>query len=354
MGINDDILPEEYPYAWSPNSSISLQEFLNKFKPSLVQDDGTKPWLWVTKSEERSNEGDTSAAVKEASELLKEVTVKIQNIHDDPSIPLRSNKKKGTKSKKELREELQNEASEKLKEISIRHHFVSGKWLIFAPSDRVDVIWSTIADSLVSGPLSSTSAYLTKVATSPKAETPNYQHVLCVYIPDVYDKDTVTEIMKVLLRKHGVNLSGVKSNLYPAIGLDSKHPSGIQSTVWKNTALMKDADIKGLKDEYFAELDAAKAVKAGKTAETKTGSSGTAKPKPKLKKKAQADNPFGSDDEDEGKTNGPVETAQQEAGKATMKPKSGAKKTVTGKKRPNSDEDDSEVEVKPKKKRGGK
>ena len=60
------------------------------------------------------------------------------------------------------------------------------------------------------------------------------------------------QVMKVLLRHHGANLSGVKSNLYTAIGarrvshvprgtapyspavpagLDSKHASGIQSTV---------------------------------------------------------------------------------------------------------------------------
>lgn len=37
--------------------------------------------------------------------------------------------------------------------------------------------------------------------------------------------------MKVLLRHHGMNLSGVKSNLYTALGIDSKHASGLPSTV---------------------------------------------------------------------------------------------------------------------------
>ena len=57
---------------------------------------------------------------------------------------MRANKKKGTKSKKELREEVsglpdalgpkvifsqvQREASEKLKDVSTRHGFISGKW----------------------------------------------------------------------------------------------------------------------------------------------------------------------------------------------------------------------------------
>lgn len=135
--------------------------------------------------------------------------------------------------------------------------------LIFAQADKVDMIWSKLArthsqlsrniiltpllESLVSGPLSSTCAYSAKVATSPKSDTPNYQHVMCLYMPDVYDKDAVTEVrihiyltrwltdeeqvMKVLLRNHGMNLTGVKSNLYTSISLDSKHASGVQSTV---------------------------------------------------------------------------------------------------------------------------
>jgi hypothetical protein len=98
---------------------------------------------------------------------------------------VRANKKKGLKSKKELREQvrlfnyivalyiriqrrmnqIQDEAKERLKEIAIRHGYVVGKWcvflflprpsplgvygspcrLIFAPSDRVDVTWATLA-----------------------------------------------------------------------------------------------------------------------------------------------------------------------------------------------------------------
>jgi hypothetical protein len=124
------------------------------------------------------------------------------------------------------------------------------KRLLFVPSDKVDIVWKGIAsrrifilgfpdllteyyriDGLVSGPLSQTNAYLAKVATSPESENPNYQHLICVYIPDVYDKGAVMEVMKVLLRHHGVSLSGVKSDLYTGLGIDSKHPTGLQSTV---------------------------------------------------------------------------------------------------------------------------
>ena len=50
------------------------------------------------------------------------------------------------------------------------------------------------SDSLVSGPLSTTPAWLAKVATSPNYELHNFRHLICVYIPDVYDRNTVLEV----------------------------------------------------------------------------------------------------------------------------------------------------------------
>ncbi|KAI0665655.1 translation initiation factor eIF 4e-like domain-containing protein [Trametes maxima] len=299
MGKEDDVIPDNYLYQWTTESETPLQDFLAKYKPSMVQNDGMKPWLWVHKTDGHSETpAKFEEAVAEASTLLSEVTERVKQIQHDPAIPIRSNKKKGLKSKKELREEVQYEATEKLKDVSKKHGAVTGKWLVFAPPDRVDAVWHAIATSLISGPLSATSAYLAKVATSPQSETPNYSHLVCVYVPDVYDQASVTEVMKVLLRNHGLNLMGVKSNLYTSIGIDSKHPSGVPSTVWKNTALMKDTEIKELKDEYFSEVNAAKAVAAEEVAAKKEAAAATKKTKPKLKKKTD-DNPFASEEEDE-------------------------------------------------------
>ncbi|TFK20777.1 hypothetical protein FA15DRAFT_646552 [Coprinopsis marcescibilis] len=310
---NEDVLSTAYKYAWSDESTQPLDEFLKKFRPSMVENDGTKPWIWVTASQPEKNDSGAEEALVEASAVLKELTEKVESIKNDDSIPVRSSKKTGAKSKKEVREAAQAEATKRLEEISVEHGYVSGKWLIFAPAEKVDVIWSAVAKSLVSGPLSSTCAYSAKVATSPGEQTPNYQHVICVYIPDVYDKPKVLEVMKVLLRNHGLNLSGVKSNLYTRLDIDSKHPSGIQSTVWKNSALLPETEIKALKEAYFAELAnkpaesgpnpavEAKPVPATETEAQPSGSTAEeAKPKakPKSKKKKEATE-FESSDEDE-------------------------------------------------------
>ncbi|KAF8622655.1 hypothetical protein AX15_006766 [Amanita polypyramis BW_CC] len=197
MSINNDDIPPQssYPYYWSEGSESSIDEFVTKYRPSMVQNDGTKPWLWVEGSESKfySDVGREPATL-EAIDLLKGCTAKIENIKTNKSIPLRSNKKSGAISKRELREWLQKEATEELKRIAIKHNYFTGKWLIFAPADKVDTIWATLAGSLVSGPLASSSARLAKVSINPDTETSHYRHVIYLYIPNVYDKNDVTAV----------------------------------------------------------------------------------------------------------------------------------------------------------------
>ena len=54
--------------------------------------------------------------------------------------------------------------------------------------------FTVLPDSLVSGPLAQTSAFLSKVSTTPKPSGQHYQHVICVYLPNVFDKGEVTKV----------------------------------------------------------------------------------------------------------------------------------------------------------------
>ncbi|KAF8578507.1 hypothetical protein K439DRAFT_1638792 [Ramaria rubella] len=291
---NEDTVPDAYPYYWcAGKSDLSIEEFTKKYKPSMVQNDGNKPWLWVRNMNIGGNDAKREESVKEAKEILVETTDRIQKITDDDSIPVRSNKKTRAKSKKQLKEAAQNEATQKLKDAHNSHDYKSGKWLVFVAPDIVDTVWSRIATSMVTGPLSETVAYLAKVATTPANES-SAQRVICIYMPDVFDKEKVTEIMRILLRNHGLNLSGVKSNLYTEIGLDSKHSSRIQSTIWKNTDLLKDSEIKELKDAFYAGL------KVEKVEQEEPIESGTKK-MPR-KPKPVEDDPFGSSEDEEPKS----------------------------------------------------
>jgi hypothetical protein len=64
-----------------------------------------------------------------------------------------------------------------------------------------------------------------------------FSHWFSVY-PPVWDKDVARKILEASLRHCGISLTSVKPDLYTAIGLDSKHPSKMGSSIWTSMALM--------------------------------------------------------------------------------------------------------------------
>jgi len=77
---NEDVIPENYTYEWSANSDVPLADFLTKYKPSMVQNDGTKPWIWVRGVDSPAGMKGMEEAVKEASTLLDEVSKRVEDI----------------------------------------------------------------------------------------------------------------------------------------------------------------------------------------------------------------------------------------------------------------------------------
>ncbi|KAF9071650.1 hypothetical protein BDP27DRAFT_1291093 [Rhodocollybia butyracea] len=327
---NEDTVPlRGYKYAWSPFMAvdINIKDFLDKFRPSMVENDGTKPWIWVDSG--RRDDEDALAqtakvtALEEAKKTLEEITTQIEAIKNDPAIPTRSNKKTGAKSKKELREELQASAREKFKVIAEKYQYFCGKWLIFASSEKVDMIWKNLANSLIEGPLANTKAFCVKVSTF--SSEPNYRHVICLYLPNVYDKNEVTKVMKILIGDYGVNLTGVKSDMYTLIGVNSKHPSGIPSTIWRNTDLMSEKEMQELKAGH-TKADA-------RTKDSDNTGASTSVPNRLASKKKKQD-VFASDDEDD--------EGEQRRKDALAKKKQAVALTKTATKRTNVSDDESE------------
>ncbi|CAE6418131.1 unnamed protein product [Rhizoctonia solani] len=81
---------EEYRYSWKPSSEPSIDEFLQKYKPTMVVDDGTKPWIWIRRLEHEpldsvnstdSKDNDSNkSAIENAHKLLEDYTEKIASI----------------------------------------------------------------------------------------------------------------------------------------------------------------------------------------------------------------------------------------------------------------------------------
>lgn len=136
----------------------------------------------------------------------------VDPLENDDSIPVRANKKKGLKSKKEVREEVQEKATEALKEIAIKHGFTSGKWyapaaitllepeaiarLVFAEGGHVDSTFRKLAESLVSGPLAETSVTAVRCTTTPLSTVDGQEnrYSITVHFPNAYDADEARSV----------------------------------------------------------------------------------------------------------------------------------------------------------------
>ncbi|KAK8854765.1 hypothetical protein IAR55_003504 [Kwoniella newhampshirensis] len=240
-------------YVWTPKSEVQIADFVKQFRPSLITDD-LAPWIWVSNKDDLENleSNSEAAALGEAMKLLEGLEKRLKDIEEDDTIPTRA--KKGVKSKKALRDEAHEEIRAGLKAISIEYKWTYGKWLLFPSHEFVDGTWSTLAQSVAKGPLKAAGVESAKVAPTPSSadEGEARPHLICLYLPDIYDIDTVRKVLEVLLTSHGLEPSSVKSDLYTVAGIDSNHPTKLRSTIWRPAEVIPGGveAIKALKAQY--------------------------------------------------------------------------------------------------------
>ncbi|ORX38481.1 hypothetical protein BD324DRAFT_621014 [Kockovaella imperatae] len=235
-------------FYWSPSDSIDIGTFLQKHKPSLFTTDET-PWIWVRgvdgAKEDPERDDKHADALLRAKKILGWLEKRLMEIDHDDGIPLRA--KKGTMSKKQVRDEAHDTAKSDLKVISIDSGWTAGKWMLFPRHADVDRTWGVIATSVANGPLRDAGVKLAKVAPSRSGDEQNSTHVICVYVDDVYHLGSVRKILEALLR-HGIEPSAVKSDLYTLAGIDSNHSTKLRSSIWRPNEVMNGgaAEVKKL------------------------------------------------------------------------------------------------------------
>ncbi|KZS88260.1 hypothetical protein SISNIDRAFT_490274 [Sistotremastrum niveocremeum HHB9708] len=177
----------EYPYSWHPTSTRSLDDFLIQHKPSTVRNDGRTPWIWIHSGREPAYvpPGKREEAIARASNALREATEWLKSIDNEDPISVHATA--SVAIKKKFVKEARDITTEHLKRISVETGHVNGKWMVFPYHNEVDDVWKRLAKSIHSGPLSSTAIYCAKVSTTPAVLPRGWQHVICLYMSDVYD-----------------------------------------------------------------------------------------------------------------------------------------------------------------------
>ncbi|KAJ3177817.1 hypothetical protein HDU85_005728 [Gaertneriomyces sp. JEL0708] len=242
-----------YEFIWNATRPASeLNTFLNSSRPSETYTDSTD-WIWVRDDAKETlhkasgkydGNGGTFAEAKELGmDVLETLKRRIQKIKDDPSIPARATKA-NPNSKPRIREAAQRDAKALITSIARSHGQTCGKWMFFPTLKQCDSMFRTIAMSLLFGPLKKTQAFCCKISPR-KRDVPDdaQDYVICLYVPDIFDKEMTEEVLSVLIEDHGIVPGPAKPDLYTYIGLYQGHPSGLKATCWTVKDFMEKEEV---------------------------------------------------------------------------------------------------------------
>jgi hypothetical protein len=105
-----------------------------------------------------------------------------------------------------------------------RFAMLGGKWLVFASTAQIDILWHCIATATYFGTL----GIAAKV--SPRSDS---EHVICVFTRDYTDVDDVNRVRDGLRRIGVENVIGYKSDIYTHCGIYQNNPWGISPTRYR-------------------------------------------------------------------------------------------------------------------------
>ncbi|CAO1636215.1 unnamed protein product [Parajaminaea phylloscopi] len=248
----------------------ALEEWLEKTPPSKTSSpDG---WLWLRTPRYKDGvraefDGDAevskNADVDRATQAFQRAVERAEQIQNDPSIPVRKNKDNKGPTKKQLKDELAQEVTTTLSKLGEQGGWTCGKWLFFVNKEYVDFLWSKLARSVASGPLSRLEAaqcHTIKVAASLQAASEeaktgdsgvaNEKSLICVYFDDCWNKSHAEEVLRCLVGQHGEVPTGCKADLYTLAGIDSKNNLGLRSTLWQVREIMPAEEVEDLRKAW--------------------------------------------------------------------------------------------------------
>ncbi|KAK4702276.1 hypothetical protein P7C70_g3951, partial [Phenoliferia sp. Uapishka_3] len=166
--------------------------------------------------------------------------------------PVRENKKLKKQSQKQWREKTYTHFNNAIGALARQHGVLSGKWLFMPGPDTVDSTWSKIVHSL-----SSSTGALYKAGGGAWCQTAKVSsdlgdsktYVICVYVTDSWNKEAVEGVLRILVKDLGLRPTSYKCDANTIIGIDSKHESGIPSSLYKISDFMTKEELDELKKE---------------------------------------------------------------------------------------------------------
>ncbi|KAK6536144.1 hypothetical protein TWF281_000391 [Arthrobotrys megalospora] len=221
------------PVFEGPSNPIHLNEFLKKYKPSTNFYRGVGPWIFVKEDNSKPgyphSKSDNYACEIKSRDLLNKTTERVESY--DAGL-VRNDGQPVSQSLPRhpfLLERVFKSAGDELRQLAVKYNYTCGAWFLHVPENQVDQIFSDLARSLIAGQLRRTAAHAVKVTPSGLPAIPRGIHVICVTIPDAWDRKACKEVLEILVGIHGLTPVGCKPELFVQLGYGHLHRSGIET-----------------------------------------------------------------------------------------------------------------------------
>ncbi|GAA6023012.1 hypothetical protein JCM11491_000356 [Sporobolomyces phaffii] len=247
-----------------PATHEEIDAFLKEWNPA-AQREAPQGWIWcqlaqatnedVAKPAE-DDQGATGEFERDGQKLLDALVERCREIKE--TAPTRA--KKGVKSQKALRDEEFATFGENIKELAQTHDVLSGKWMFFPSPENVAFVWSKIVRAIADadGPLAQTG--VVKTAKVAPISTNGEAQLICVYVDDSWNKESVSKTLKCLVEDLRLEPSAYKCDAFTILGIDSKHETGIKSSLYGKYEFMTKTEIEAAlsKDQKDSTIKAVK------------------------------------------------------------------------------------------------
>ncbi|CAO1636025.1 unnamed protein product [Parajaminaea phylloscopi] len=244
--------------SWTATSAgvkSGLNQFLDSNLPSKTKSVGNESFIYVCsgrRSEPKAQEQLTMKnALAEAQAEMLQLQTAYETIDHDDRIPLRQSKAKGrskAQRKKALTDRL---GAEVLPSLAQEGGLDGGKWLFFKDEAYVDGTFRALAHSIVDGPLSKTRAnvHTVKVSCCDRLRD-GKEYLIALHFDDIWSAETAREVAETVIRHHSQFSRACKTDLYSVLEIDSKHWSGLSSSLYNLNTLVPQDVQKELKEAY--------------------------------------------------------------------------------------------------------
>ncbi|OJJ72095.1 hypothetical protein ASPBRDRAFT_55328 [Aspergillus brasiliensis CBS 101740] len=226
----------------SPNEPIS--SFLARLPPSTTHSaSATGPWIYVSSYSYQSPQADIKKLKADGAKELRayeEKTAQIRAEHGKK--PKRSQSQAGlSREITKLRMELERKLSALAKQTNV----VSGKWMLFVSSEKVDEVWGVVAEATAKGELGFGAKVATAAATAAAVDDnengvggARKARLIAIYTKDFRDKADVERVLRKMAELKLVDLDKkpiyYKCDAYTHLDIMGNNAWGLRASMFSS------------------------------------------------------------------------------------------------------------------------